>query len=157
MGAAVRGSHAAWAKHGQSAGHRLQLFCGQIVVRFRGVGMRVHTRNSLTDSPFVRHCPSHGEIAPDRRESSSAFRGINREVFRYGIPGGPDEFARNTQSTSRAQRKPMFVVELSGVFDVRAATLYRLQYEAWQRYDPPRIDLVWPPEGPTGFERVAKR
>jgi hypothetical protein len=51
----------------------------------------------------------------------------------------------------------MFVVELSGVFDVRAATLYRLQYEAWQRYDPPRIDLVWPPEGPTGFERVAKR
>ena len=30
---------------------------------------------------------------------------------------------------SRTQRKPMFVVVLSGVFDVRAATLYRLQYE----------------------------
>ncbi|MDQ1469394.1 MAG: hypothetical protein QOJ99_874 [Bryobacterales bacterium] len=62
-----------------------------------------------------------------------------------------------TYSMSRAHRKPMFVVELSGVFDVRAATRYRLQYEPWQRYDPPRMDLVWPPEGPTGFERVARR
>ena len=35
----------------------------------------------------------------------------------------------------------MFPVELSGVFELRAATRYRKQYDSWQRYDPPRITL----------------
>ncbi len=34
---------------------------------------------------------------------------------------------------SAATRNPMFPVELSGVFAVRAATRYRLQYDLWQR------------------------
>lgn len=33
----------------------------------------------------------------------------------------------------------MFPLLLSGVLPVRAATRYRLQYESWQRYEPPRI------------------
>ena len=48
----------------------------------------------------------------------------------------------------------MFVVALSGVFDVRAATRYRLQYDLWHRYEPPFITRVTPLAGPTGFSRV---
>ena len=51
----------------------------------------------------------------------------------------------------------MFVVALSGVFDVRAATRYRLQYERWHRYEPPFITLCVPWGGPTGFNVVAVR
>ena len=57
-------------------------------------------------------------------------------------------------ATSRTQRKLMFVVALSGVFEVRAATRYRLQYDLWHRYDPPFITLVVPAGGPTGLTRV---
>ena len=56
-------------------------------------------------------------------------------------------------TVSRTHRKPILVVELSGVFDVRAATRYRLQYDSWQRYDPPFITRVLPDEGPAGFFR----
>lgn len=38
-----------------------------------------------------------------------------------------------------ATRKPQLPVVLFGVFELRAATRQRLQYEAWQRYEPPRI------------------
>jgi hypothetical protein len=48
------------------------------------------------------------------------------------------------------QRKPIFEVELSGVFAVLAATRYRLQYEAWQRNDPPFITFACPVDGPVG-------
>lgn len=45
----------------------------------------------------------------------------------------------------------MFEAELSGVLEVRAATRYRLQYDAWQRNDPPFMTLVWPDAGPAGL------
>ncbi len=48
----------------------------------------------------------------------------------------------------------MFDVALSGVFDVRAATRYRLQYDEWHRYEPPRVTFVSPFSGPTGLSRV---
>jgi hypothetical protein len=62
---------------------------------------------------------------------------------------------RGSSHTSRTQRKLIFVVELSGVLEVLAATRYRLQYDLWQRYDPPFITLAEPSSGPTGFFRVA--
>ena len=34
---------------------------------------------------------------------------------------------------SAATRKPVLPVELSGVFELRAATRYRLQYEEWHK------------------------
>jgi hypothetical protein len=49
----------------------------------------------------------------------------------------------------------MFVVALSGVFEVRAATRYRLQYDRWQRYEPPFMIRARPCGGPVGFTRVA--
>ena len=54
------------------------------------------------------------------------------------------------QSASIAKRKPMLPVELSGVDAVRAATRYRLQYDAWHRYDPPLVTLASPDGGPLG-------
>ena len=49
----------------------------------------------------------------------------------------------------------MFSALLSGVFCVRAATRYRLQYESWQRKLPPRITRAVPAGGPVGFPVVA--
>jgi hypothetical protein len=41
-----------------------------------------------------------------------------------------------------ATRKPQFEAEFSGVFDVLAATRYRLHQESWQRNEPPRIERL---------------
>ena len=51
----------------------------------------------------------------------------------------------------------MFVVAESGVFFVLAATRYRLQYDAWHKYEPPRIARFVPSAGPTGFTLVPNR
>src|SRR3954447_3506511 len=59
-----------------------------------------------------------------------------------------------TNQRSRTQRKLILVVALSGVFEVRAATRYRLQYDRWQRYEPPFISRARPSGGPVGFTRV---
>jgi hypothetical protein len=55
---------------------------------------------------------------------------------------------------SRTHLNPILPVELSAVLELRAATRYRLQYEAWHRYDPPFITLAVPLGGPTGLLRV---
>jgi hypothetical protein len=52
-------------------------------------------------------------------------------------------------------RKPTLLAAESGVLVVRAATLYRLQYDAWQRKDPPRIAFASPSAGPEGFVAFA--
>lgn len=49
----------------------------------------------------------------------------------------------------------MFDVDESGLFDVRAATRYWLQYDAWHRWLPPRFSLCVPVGGPSGSTRVA--
>lgn len=54
------------------------------------------------------------------------------------------------QATSRTHRKLMCDVELSGVFELRAATLYLLQYDLWHRKEPPFITLLVPFAGPPG-------
>ncbi len=41
-----------------------------------------------------------------------------------------------------SHRKPMFEAELSGVFAVRAATRYRLQYDSWHKNEPPFITFA---------------
>lgn len=58
--------------------------------------------------------------------------------------------------TSRTQWKLIFLVELSEVLELRAATRERLQYDLWQRYDPPLISFDWPSRGPAGFSGVAR-
>jgi hypothetical protein len=47
----------------------------------------------------------------------------------------------------------MLPVELSGVFELRAATLYRLQYDLWHKKDPPRMTRFSPLSGPFGSLR----
>jgi hypothetical protein len=56
-----------------------------------------------------------------------------------------------------AHRNPTFDAELSGVFELRAATRYRLQYDLWHRNEPPFITLAVPVCGPWGFCRPAVR
>ena len=41
-------------------------------------------------------------------------------------------------------------MELSGVLELLAATLYRLQYDSWHKYEPPRMLLVVPLGAPLG-------
>ena len=55
--------------------------------------------------------------------------------------------------SDRAQRKPQLPVELSGVFELRASTRERLQYDRWQRYEPPRMTRLVLEPGPLGFAR----
>ena len=48
-------------------------------------------------------------------------------------------------------------MEESGVLELRAATLYLLQYESWHRYDPPLMLLETPVVAPVGFFRGSAR
>src|SRR5947209_20416458 len=59
-----------------------------------------------------------------------------------------DQLARPTQRQSAATRKPRLPVELVGSFALRASTRYRLQYDSWQRYEPPRMTRWVPRPGP---------
>src|SRR6266699_1461451 len=54
---------------------------------------------------------------------------------RGGHVVGADQHAHVTSppQESAATRNPRLPVELSGVFEERAATLYRLQYDSWHR------------------------
>jgi NIPSNAP len=54
------------------------------------------------------------------RSTARSFSGLNPEIIQ-------NESKRMIDAYQSAQRKPIFEVELSGVFCVRAATRYRLQ------------------------------
>ena len=51
----------------------------------------------------------------------------------------------------------MWEVELSGVLEVRAATLYRLQYDLWHKNEPPFTTRACPMAGPLGFSASDRR
>ena len=61
------------------------------------------------------------------------------------------EARRRARLAASTQRKPRLPVDESGVRAFRAATRYRRQYEAWQRYEPPRVTRWVPRCGPRGF------
>ena len=58
---------------------------------------------------------------------------------------------------STTHRNPMLPVAESGVLELRAPTRYRLQYDSWQRYEPPRMTRDCPLGGPVGLSRGPSR
>lgn len=91
-------------------------------------------------------CWSH-----DGRPSPSAPR-TDRQYGNEGPPRAVWQHPRSLgQHYSATVRKPMFPLAESGVFALRAATRYLLQYDAWQRWEPPRMTRPLPTLGPRGF------
>src|SRR5699024_6420103 len=56
----------------------------------------------------------------------------------------PERSAPARAQASATRRKPLLPLASSAAVEERAATRYRLQYESWQRYEPPRITRTSP-------------
>ena len=103
--------------------------------------------------------PAILESSFPRTLNSSSLRTLKSSFLRKQESSGliPQNHSKGNPTAYHASTthlNPRFPVELSGVFDVRAATRYRLQYESWHRYDPPRIVFATPDGGPCGLSRA---
>jgi hypothetical protein len=71
---------------------------------------------------IARHSSVLWQVAKKGREARSLLSEVG-QAFSLS------HLQRPVAQTSRTHRNPTFVAELSGIFEVRAATRYRLQYE----------------------------